>query len=81
MLAFNKKPSVDLNKNGKLRIFFQQKKYNFISNVALNKWYNISIEQKPNYEKVSEKIHVFFITNHLKKLMINILQYGVSYEW
>ena len=52
VLAFDKKPSVDLNKNGELRIFFQQRKYNFISNVDLNKWYNISIEQNPNNRKV-----------------------------
>ena len=55
VLAFDKKPSVDLNKNGELRIFFHQRKYNFISNVDLNKWYNISIEQKPINEKVREK--------------------------
>ena len=55
VLAFNKKPSVDLNKNGELRIFFQQKKYNFISNVALNKWYNISIEQKLIDKQVRKK--------------------------
>ena len=55
VLAFNKKPSVDLNKNGELRIFFQQRKYNFISNVDLNRWYTISIEQKPNNKKVREK--------------------------
>ena len=55
VLAFDKKPSVDLNKNGELRIFFQQRKYNFIANVDLNKWYNISIEQKPNNKKVRKK--------------------------
>ena len=63
VLAFDKKPSVDLNKNGELRIFFQQKKYNFISNVALNKWYNISIEQKPNDKKVREKSQVKIFHN------------------
>ena len=52
VLAFDKKPSVDLNKNGELRIFFEKKKNNFISNVDLNKWYNISMEQKPKNEKV-----------------------------
>ena len=54
VLAFDKKPSVDLNKNGELRFLFQQKNYNFnfITNVDLNKWYNISIEQKPNNKKV-----------------------------
>ena len=55
VLAFNKKPSIDLNKNGELRFFFENRKYNFISNVVLNKWYNISIEQKPNNKKVSQK--------------------------
>ena len=55
VLAFNKKPSVDLNKNGELRIFFQQRKYQFSSNVDLNKWYNITIEQKPNDKKVRRK--------------------------
>ena len=45
MLSFSRKPSVDLNKNGKLRIFFHQRKYNFVTNVELNRWYNISIEQ------------------------------------
>ena len=55
MLAFDKKPYVDLNKNGELRIFFQQKKYEFISNVDLNKWYNISIEQNPKNKKVKRK--------------------------
>ena len=53
VLAFDKKPSVDLNKNGELRIFFEKKKNNFISNVVLNNWYNISIEQKPKNKKVS----------------------------
>ena len=55
MLAFDKKPYVDLNKNGELRIFFQQKKYEFISNVDLNKWYNISIEQNRKNKKVKRK--------------------------
>ena len=55
MLAFNKKPSVDLNKNGELRFFFQQRKYSFIANVDLNKWYNITIEQKQNDQKVTKK--------------------------
>ena len=52
VLAFDKKPSVDLNKNGELRIFFEKKKNNFFTNVVLNKWYNISIEQRPNSKKV-----------------------------
>ena len=54
VLAFDKKPSVDLNKNGQLKIFFHQRKNNFIINIDLNKWYNISIEQKPNEKKVSK---------------------------
>ena len=54
VLAFNKKPSVDLNKNGELRIFFQQRKYKFVSNVDLNQWYNMSIEQKLENHKVRE---------------------------
>ena len=58
MLAFDKKPSVDLNKNGELRIFFQQRKYSFVTNVDLRKWYNISIEQKPNDEKVRKYAQV-----------------------
>ena len=60
VLAFGKKPSVDLNKNGVLRIFFEKKKYNFITNVELNKWYNISIEQKPKNGKVSKKLKSLF---------------------
>ena len=52
VLAFDKKPSVDLNKNGELRIFFHQRKYQFISDVDLNMWYNITIEQKPKNKKV-----------------------------
>ena len=52
VLAFDKKPSVDLNKNGELRIFFLRRKYSFISNVDLHKWYNISIKQKPKNKKV-----------------------------
>ena len=55
MLTFNKRPSVDVNKNGELRIFFEKRKYNFILNVDLNKWYNISIEQRPTNEKVRKK--------------------------
>ena len=56
VLAFDKKPSVDLNKNGELRFFFIKRKYSFILDVDLNKWYNICIEQKPNNEKVRKKI-------------------------
>ena len=54
MLAFDKKPSVDLNKNGELRIFFQQRKYKFAPNVGLNNWFNMSIEQKLENKKVRE---------------------------
>ena len=61
VLAFDKKPSVDLNKNGELRIFFQQRKYSFISNVELNKWYNISIEQKPKKKKVRKNFKMSVI--------------------
>ena len=43
-----------MNKNGQLRIFYQQRKYQFIFNIDLNKWYNITIEQKPNDRKVLE---------------------------
>ena len=58
VLAFDKKPSVDLNKNGQLRFFFENKKYTFITNIDLNKWYNISFEQKPKNEKVRKKAKV-----------------------
>ena len=55
MLAFDRKPSIDLKKNGELRFFFHQRKYSFVTNVDLNRWYNISIEQKGNNRKVSFK--------------------------
>ena len=56
VLAFyNKKPSVDLNKKGELRFFFQQRQYTFVLNVNLKTWYNITIEQKQNDERVSTK--------------------------
>ena len=55
VLAFDKKPSIDLNKNCELRIFFQLRKYSFVTKVDLNKWYNISMEQKPKNEKVRKK--------------------------
>ena len=55
VLAFDRKPSIDLNKNGELRFFFHQRKYSFVTNVDLNRWYNISIEQKGNNRKVSFK--------------------------
>ena len=58
VLAFDKKPSIDLNKNGELRIFFQQRKYSFNSNVELNKRYNISIEQKQTNKKVKKKLNL-----------------------
>ena len=66
VLAFDKKPSVDLNKNGDLRIFFQQRKYTFLLNVHLNKWYNIAIVQKQNDKKVRIKKYYKFFTNFLK---------------
>ena len=56
VLAFDKKPSVDLNKNGELRIFFQQRKYSFVLNVDLNRWYDISIEQNQRDEKVIKEL-------------------------
>ena len=56
VLAFHKKPSIDLNNNGQLRIFFQNKKFTFVSTVDLNKWYNITLEQKRINEKVSGKL-------------------------
>ena len=49
--------SVDLNKNGQLYIAFDRessRKNRFRINIDLNKWYNISIEQKPNEKKVSK---------------------------
>ena len=55
VLAFDRKPSIDLKKNGELRFFFHQRKYSFVTNVDLNRWYNISIEQKGNNRKVSFK--------------------------
>ena len=63
MLAFDKKPSVDLNKNGELRIFFQQRKYSFVTNVDLNKWYDISIEQKTENEKVKKNHKIAKVNN------------------
>ena len=56
--SVQKIPTVDLNKNGQMRIFFQKKKYSFVSNVELNKWYNITIEQKLKNKKV---IRMFYI--------------------
>ena len=50
--SVGKIPTVDLNKNGLLRIFFQKRKFTFVSNVDLNKWYSITIEQKMKYQKV-----------------------------
>ena len=49
--------SVDLKKTGHLKIVFDKeslKKNKFITNkpIDLNKWYNISVEQKPNEKKV-----------------------------
>ena len=48
-------PDIALNKNGKLRFSNSvsgNKKYQFIFNVALNKWYNIIVEQTRTDEKV-----------------------------
>ena len=55
--SVQKIPTVDLNKNGQLRIFFQKKKFTFVSNVDLNKWYNITIEQKIKYKKVGGMLY------------------------
>ena len=60
VLAFDKKPSIDLNKNGELRIFFEKRKYSYILNVDLNKWYNITVQQKPNNKKVKGQSQVEF---------------------
>ena len=67
VLAFDKKPSIDLNKNGELRFFFQQRKYTFVSKVDLNKWYNISIEQKPKNKEVWEDMNKSLYTKNFKK--------------
>ena len=55
ILSFDKKPDITLNKKGKLKIFFEKRKYNFALNIDLNKWYNISIEQKNKKEKVRNR--------------------------
>ena len=52
-------PDVALNKNGALRFSHSvsgNKKYQFLFNVDLNKWYNITIEQEKNYQKVNSFI-------------------------
>ena len=52
-------PDVALNKNGVLRFSHSvsgNKKYQFLFNVDLNKWYNITIEQEKNYQKVNRFI-------------------------
>ena len=67
VLAFDKKPSIDLNKNGELRFFFQQRKYTFVSKVDLNKLYNISIEQKPRNKEVWEDMNKSLYTKNVKK--------------
>ena len=72
MLSFDRKPSVDLNKYGELRFFFHQKKYSFLSNVELNKWYNISIEQKTNNKRV-RKIQKYTKFYELNKNQIRIV--------
>ena len=51
-------PDIALSKNGDLRFSNSvngNKKYQFIFNVDLNKWYNITIEQKQNDQKVTKK--------------------------
>ena len=50
-------PEISLNKNGKMRISNSvsgNKKYQFLSNVNLNKWFNIIVEQKQNNGKVTK---------------------------
>ena len=62
-------PEIALNKNGKLRISNSvsgNKKYQFISNVDKNKWYNITIEQKWNNSQV-KKVTVQFYIDHKRK--------------
>ena len=52
-------PTVAVNKNGHLRFSNSvsgNEKYKFIFNVDLNKWYNITIEQRPSNEKVTRKL-------------------------
>ena len=54
-------PDIALNKNGKLRVSNSvsgNKKHQFITNVGLNKWYNITVEQKQSNEKVNA--HLLF---------------------
>ena len=48
-------PEIAINKNGKMRISNSvsgNKKYQFLSNVNLNKWFNIIVQQKQNNGKV-----------------------------
>ena len=50
-------PEISLNKNGKMRISNSvsgNKKYQILSNVNLNKWFNIIVEQKQNNGKVTK---------------------------
>ena len=63
MKSVQKIPTVDFNKKGELRIFFQKRKYTFNSNVDLNKWYNITIEQKMKFKKVSRILFESNVTN------------------
>ena len=52
-------PEISLNKNGKLRVSNSvsgNKKYQFISNVGLKKWYNITVDQRQTNEKVNKKL-------------------------
>ena len=60
VLSFDKKPDITLNKKGKMKIFFEKRKYNFVLNIDLNKWYNISIEQKNKKEKVRNRNRIEF---------------------
>ena len=52
-------PEISVNKNGKMRISNSvsgNKKYQFISNVGLKKWYNITVDQRQTNEKVNKKL-------------------------
>ena len=53
-----KVPDIALSKNGDLRFSNSvngNKNYQFIFNVDLNRWYNITIEQKQHDQKVTKK--------------------------
>ena len=58
-------PTVAVNKNGHLRFSNSvsgNKKYKFLFNVDRNKWYNITIEQRPNNEKVTRNFFLSFMS-------------------